>query len=123
MKVFVRLLVVALALMAVAVPSAVAASPAGGENCPTQGMTAAQLQAALANPMTEEYCPAEAVEGAKAGLAQKPTQAQPVQAATVGGSDKLPFTGAELVTFLTVGSALIVTGFVLRRSGRAPSDS
>jgi hypothetical protein len=51
----------------------------------------------------------------------KPTAAGVAPAAHVSGT--LPFTGAQLATFVVMGLLLIGGGFVLRLSGRTRTDA
>jgi hypothetical protein len=71
----------------------------------------AELNAALASPLLRTYGGANGVEAVKGALGSQ-TEAQ-------AGSGALPFTGAELATFVGLGSILLVAGFVLRRENRS----
>ncbi len=115
-----------MATLAIAAPGAVAAEPTS-ENCtPRAGASTAELQAQLASPTLREYCPPGSVEGVKNAINNNNNNTgggggvaaeQDDTTAEVGGSGNLPFTGAEIGTFLGLGGALILTGLVLRRSG------
>jgi opacity protein-like surface antigen len=68
------------------------------------------LNAALSSPLLKTYGGKNGVEAVKSALG---TQTEGTSA-----SGDLPFTGAELVTFIVLGSTLLVAGFVLRRTDR-----
>lgn len=68
------------------------------------------LEAALSSPLLKTYGGKNGVEAVKSALG--------TQTEGTGGSGSLPFTGAEMVTFIVLGSTLLVAGFVLRRSDR-----
>src|SRR3954447_2695031 len=70
----------------------------------------ADLNAALSSPLLKTYGGKNGVEAVKSALGS--------QTEATSGSGDLPFTGAEMVTFLVIGSTLLVAGFVLRRTGR-----
>lgn len=70
----------------------------------------ADLNAALDSPLLLTYGGKNGVEGVKSALG--------TQTEGTSGSGDLPFTGAEMITFLVLGSTLLVAGFVLRRTGR-----
>ncbi len=72
--------------------------------------TDAQLQAALNSPLLKMYSGHGGVEAVKSALGSQTDGTAP--------SGNLPFTGAEMLTFVLIGGALVITGFVLRRSGR-----
>jgi hypothetical protein len=76
--------------------------------------TDAQLQAALSSPLLKEYAGKGGVEAVESALGSQTDASSP--------SGNLPFTGAEMVTFVLIGGALVITGFVLRRTGR-PDDT
>ena len=130
MKSLVRVLLLTLASLAFAAPSALAADD---PTCDVQGKTEKELRAMLASPTLDEYCPPGTADEVEAALGDKDTggavspgtDEQPSgevapandQAAEVSNSDNLPFTGAEIGTFLVLGGALVLTGLVLRRGG------
>ena len=68
------------------------------------------LNAALSSPLLKTYGGKNGVEAVKSALG--------TQTEGTSGSGDLPFTGAEMVTFLVIGGTLLVAGFVLRRTGR-----
>jgi len=72
---------------------------------------AADLRAALASPLLKTYGGKNGVEAVKSALGS--------QTEGTTGSGELPFTGAELTTFVALGSILLLAGFVLRRQTRA----
>jgi hypothetical protein len=77
--------------------------------------TPAQLDAALSSPLLKTYGGANGVEAVRSALGAN------TDAAGVSGA--LPFTGAEMITFVVIGSALLLAGFVLRRQSRSdPTD-
>jgi hypothetical protein len=76
--------------------------------------TTAQLEAALASPLLKEYAGKGGVDAVQSALGSQTDTSSP--------SGNLPFTGAEMVTFVLIGGALVITGFVLRRTGR-PDDT
>jgi opacity protein-like surface antigen len=69
------------------------------------------LNASLSSPLLQTYGGKNGVEAVKSALG---TQTEN----NTSGSGDLPFTGAEMVTFLVIGSTLLVAGFILRRTGR-----
>ena len=73
--------------------------------------TQAQLSAALSSPLLKTYGGTNGVEAVRSAAG--------AQTEAAGVSGDLPFTGAELVTFVLIGSGLLLTGFVLRRQTRA----
>jgi len=72
--------------------------------------TAAQLQAALDSPLLAIYGGDGGVEAVKSSLGGQTT--------ATTGSGTLPFTGAEVFTFVGIGGALVIAGIVLRRTDR-----
>lgn len=72
--------------------------------------TDAQLQAALGSPLLQLYGGKGGVEAVKSALGSQTDASSP--------SGNLPFTGAEMITFVLIGGALVITGYVLRRTGR-----
>jgi NhaP-type Na+/H+ or K+/H+ antiporter len=68
------------------------------------------LNASLSSPLLQTYGGKNGVEAVKSALG--------TQTENTSGSGDLPFTGAEMVTFLVIGSTLLVAGFILRRTGR-----
>ena len=70
----------------------------------------ADLNAALSSPLLKTYGGKNGVEAVKSALGS--------QTEATSGSGDLPFTGAEMITFVVIGSTLLVAGFVLRRTGR-----
>src|SRR5918998_1471800 len=117
-----RMIVLALSLLAFAAPSAMAADEG---DCDASTKSTAELRTMLASPTIDEYCPPGTVDEVEGEIADRENdggavageedQSPPNQAAEVAGSDDLPFTGAEMGTFLALGAALIVTGLALRR--------
>ncbi len=67
----------------------------------------ADLRMALASPLLKTYGGKNGVEAVQGALG--------TQTEATTGSGALPFTGAELITFVGLGSTLLVAGFVLRR--------
>jgi hypothetical protein len=76
----------------------------------SQNFTAAALRGALGSPLLREYSGQGGVEAVQAALGD--------QTKTTVSSGALPFTGAEIITFVIIGGTLLAAGFVLRRSGR-----
>jgi hypothetical protein len=72
--------------------------------------SASDLNAALSSPLLKTYGGKNGVEAVKSALG--------VQTEGTTGSGNLPFTGAEILTFVAIGGTLLVAGFVLRRAGR-----
>jgi membrane anchored protein len=70
----------------------------------------ADLNAALSSPLLKTYGGQNGVEAVKSALGS--------QTEGTSGSGELPFTGAEMITFVLIGSTLLVAGFVLRRTNR-----
>jgi hypothetical protein len=68
------------------------------------------LEAALSSPLLKTYGGKNGVEGVKSALG--------TQTESAGASGSLPFTGAEMVTFIVLGGTLLIAGFVLRRTDR-----
>src|SRR3954447_1228047 len=64
--------------------------------------TAAQLRAALASPLLQQYGGSGGVAGVQAALTHQP--------GTGHQSGSLPFTGADIALFLAVGGVLVVAG-------------
>ena len=138
MKALLRPFILSLALLSFAAPTALAVDD---PNCDTQGKSTAQLQQMLASPTTAQYCAPGTVDEVEAALGERdeasevagrkdetpPTagdvaparEAAPArETADVASADNLPFTGAEMGTFVVLGAILILTGLVLRRGGR-----
>ncbi len=74
------------------------------------GYSKADLNAALSSPLLKTYGGKNGVEAVKSALG--------TQTEAASGSGDLPFTGAEMITFVLIGGTLLIAGFVLRRSGR-----
>ena len=74
--------------------------------------TAAQLRAALASPLLQQYGGSGGVAGVQAALTHH------TPPGTGHHSGTLPFTGADIVLFLAIGGVLVAAGFGLRRLGR-----
>ena len=68
------------------------------------------LNAALDSPVLKTYGGKNGVEAVRSALG--------TQTEGTSGSGDLPFTGAEMVTFIVLGSSLLIAGFVLRRADR-----
>ena len=68
------------------------------------------LNAALDSPVLKTYGGKNGVEAVRSALG--------TQTEGTSGSGDLPFTGAEMVTFIVLGSTLLIAGFVLRRADR-----
>jgi opacity protein-like surface antigen len=68
------------------------------------------LNSALSSPLLKTYGGKNGVEAVKSALG--------TQTEGTSGSGDLPFTGAEMVTFVVLGSTLLIAGFVLRRADR-----
>jgi len=130
-----RFILLALASLAFAAPSAVAA---GDPSCDVTAKSSAELRALLATPTGDQYdaCPdvseeAEAELGRRedvnevAGTRDRNTPSAGDVAGTKDVADdtvevsgtNLPFTGAEMGTFAVLGACLVLTGLVLRRGG------
>ena len=115
-----RAITVALALLTLAV-AAVSASAATTDQIVRDvrdgqvdgGYSQADLRAALSSPLLKTYGGENGVEAVQGALG--------AQTSAASGSGQLPFTGAELVTFVVLGSTLLVAGFVLRRQPRPGS--
>jgi hypothetical protein len=131
MKALFRPFILAVALLSFAAPVATAADD---PTCDAQGKSTAQLRGMLASPTVAQYCPPGTVDEIEAELGDTdgagevagtkddtpPTSGDVAPAretAEVASADNLPFTGAEMGTFAVLGAVLILTGFVLRRSG------
>ena len=71
------------------------------------------LNAALSSPLLKTYGGKNGVEAVKSALG--------TQTEGTGASGNLPFTGAEMITFVVLGSTLLIAGFVLRRDRRDDS--
>jgi hypothetical protein len=78
----------------------------------SQNFTAAALRGALASPLLREYSGPGGVDAVQAALGDQS------KTTTTVASGTLPFTGAELITFVIIGGTLLAAGFILRRSGR-----
>jgi hypothetical protein len=110
----VRKTAVTVLLLAVALLSVLALSPAAsaqttlGEGC-------------FFDPYGEEVCPDDEVRKpdteVQAELLERP-DTQPPAGATTEEKGPLPFTGADMTLFLVTGGALVVTGTVLVRRNR-----
>jgi hypothetical protein len=93
-----------------AVVAAIAVAPA-----------AAIAQDALSNPSASQYEPESQVQGTTTnggGNGSGPAAEHPATASATGLSSNvgsLPFTGMDVIVLLIVASALIGTGFALRR--------
>jgi len=72
--------------------------------------SASQLRAALSSAEGDTYIGRGGVEAIRSAIGN--------QTPVTASSGTLPFTGAEIATFLALGSGLLVAGFVLRRSSR-----
>ena len=68
------------------------------------------LNSALSSPLLKTYGGKNGVEAVRSALG--------TQTEGTSGSGDLPFTGAEMVTFVVLGSTLLIAGFVLRRADR-----
>jgi len=68
------------------------------------------LNAALDSPVLKTYGGKNGVEAVRSALG--------TQTEGTSGAGDLPFTGAEMVTFIVLGSSLLIAGFVLRRADR-----
>jgi opacity protein-like surface antigen len=68
------------------------------------------LNAALSSPLLKTYGGKNGVEAVRSALG--------TQTEGTGDSGNLPFTGAEMITFVLLGSTLLIAGFVLRRADR-----
>jgi opacity protein-like surface antigen len=111
----VALAAVAAALMLAFVPAASAASVDQIVQDAKDGRidgsySTSDLNGALSSPLLKTYGGKNGVEAVKSALG---TQTEGTQS-----SGDLPFTGAEMVTFVVLGSTLLIAGFVLRRADR-----
>ena len=77
--------------------------------------TSSQLREALNSPLLQIYGGDNGVGAVKAELAR---ETQSDNKGTSASSGNLPFTGAEVFTFVGLGAILLVTGIVLRRTNR-----
>ncbi len=122
MKRLLRLVPLALTLLAFAAPSALATEDPA---CQVEGKSAAELRTMLASPTVNVYCPPGTVDEAEEELANvgggAPQGAVNEDTAEVS-SGALPFTGAEAGVFLALGAVLVLTGVLLRRGGSKPTS-
>jgi hypothetical protein len=114
-KRFPTILVCLVASLALAAPAALGASTSTIVTDAQDGhidgnYTNAELRSALASPLLKTYGGSGGVDAVKSAVGS--------QTDKTTGSGTLPFTGAEIVTFLLIGGALVLTGIVLRRTGR-----
>jgi hypothetical protein len=115
MKKLQSILLIAVAALFLAVPFALAGTTDGVIQDAKDGRidgtyTRSQLQAALGSPLLKTYGGNGGVEAVKSALGSQ------TQKSSKGN---LPFTGAEMITFVLIGGGLLITGFVLRRTGRS----
>jgi hypothetical protein len=111
---FRAILAIVVGVIALSVPTAFASTTSTIVSDAQDGVlngtySTAALQAALSSPEST-YLSQGGVEAVRSAIGN--------QAPRTTSSGTLPFTGAEIATFLALGSGLLVAGFVLRRSSR-----